>query len=70
MPANKPIEPPGALSVAALARWASVNRASLNQEIREGRLGAVHFRGRILIPYREAERWLASLPRALPSNKK
>lgn len=64
---HTPIEPPGAMSVTAFAKWAGIGRTSAWAELRAGRLMAVKVCGRTLIPYREAERWLTSLPPARPT---
>jgi hypothetical protein len=67
---DSPIEPPGALTVEAFARWASVDQTSVYEEIRSGRLAAVRFKDRLLIPYPSAERWLSGLPVVLPGDTK
>lgn len=60
-------EPLGALTVNAFCRWASVGRTTAYEEIKAGRLRPVYLRGRTIIPFAEAQRWLDALPARRPS---
>lgn len=51
----------GALSIPKFCTWADVGRSKVYQEIGAGRLRAVKFGKRTLIPLPEAQRWLDSL---------
>ena len=52
----------GAFSINTFAEAADISRASVYAEIAAGRLRAVKFGGKTLIPAEEAQRWINSLP--------
>lgn len=54
----------GAMTIDSFCRWADIGRTLTYKEIGAGRLKAVKVGNRRLIPYSEAERWLAALPRS------
>ena len=55
---------PAALAVRDFCLWAGVSRSTFYKEVKEGRLQPVKLGKKTLIVMTEAERWLASLPKA------
>lgn len=53
---------PAAFAVREFCRWANISRSSFYKEVKAGKIRPVKLGKKTLIPIKEAERWLASLP--------